>query len=177
MLAVGAASATVVVSLDADCRVPEPTRLVDWYADQLSSGAAGAYTHIRYSDLRPMLSVRARVASHHLSRWAKRALLRIPTLRGGNFAVDRRLLVALYDERAIGDELSLGPMLKARGHRVAYSGRRAHAVVTSGRWMLGGWGRLVRYLGYRLRYNVRALRTDEEGIEARRATLHQRDLR
>ena len=177
MLAVRAAEAAFVVSLDADCRVPDPTALLDWYADRLEAGDAAAYTHIRYDDLRPMLSVRARVASHHASRYVKRRLLGIPTLRGGNFATRRDTLIALQDEGAVGDELSLGPLLRARGHAVAYSGRRARAVVTSGRWMLGGWRRLAGYLRYRLRYNRLALRTDPEGIEARRAVLHQEDLR
>lgn len=170
---VRAASSDRVVLFDADTRVPSPTAVLDWYVEQFARGAAAAYTHVGHYDVRPMWSVRARVASHHLARWVKRVVLRIPTTRGSNYGIDRTVLLPLYDRGLLADDLNVGPTVKAAGGRVAYSGSREVRVLTSGRKFSGGWRRLARYLRYRLLYNVRLMRT-RDGHEDR---YHRRPLR
>jgi hypothetical protein len=171
-----AASAEHLVLFDADCRIADPSRLLDWYVRQLEGGAQAAYTRVGYYDFRPLWSVRARIVAHHLARWIKRVVLRIPTTRGSNYAVDRSVFLRLYEQGRLVDDLNVGPAVKASGGRVAYSGRRSLQVLTSGRKFRGGWRRLARYLRYRLLYNLRVLRArtgDRKGGEA----YHQRPLR
>jgi hypothetical protein len=169
-----AASSERVILFDADCRILNPTRVLDWYVEQFERGAQAAYTHVGYYDLRPLWSVRARIAAHHLTRWAKRVILRIPTTRGSNYAVDRSLFLRLYEQGLLVDDLNVGPAVKAAGGPVAYSRARSLRVLTSGRKFRGGWRRLARYLRYRLLYNVRVLRAgDRKGGE----TYHHKPLR
>ena len=170
-----AAEADRILLFDADCRIPEPTLLLDWYVDQFRSGAKVAYTRVGHYDLRPLWSVRARIAAHHLSRWVKRVLLRIPTTRGSNYGVDRTAFLRAYEGGLLTDDLNVGPAVKAAGGRVVYSGAPRLQVLTSGRKFRGGWRRLARYLRYRLLYNVRLLRA-QAGKHARKS-YHQRPLR
>jgi hypothetical protein len=170
---VRAAASDRVILFDADTRVPNPTAVLDWYVEQFARGAGAAYTHVGHYDVRPMWSVRARVASHHLARWVKRVVLRIPTTRGSNYGIDRTVLLPLYDRGLLADDLNVGPTVKAAGSRVAYSGSRELRVLTSGRKFSGGWRRLARYLRYRLLYNVRLIRT-RDGHEN---PYHKRPLR
>jgi hypothetical protein len=170
---VRAAASDRVILFDADTRVPNPTAVLDWYVEQFARGAGAAYTHVGHYDVRPMWSVRARVASHHLARWVKRVVLRIPTTRGSNYGIDRTVLLPLYDRGLLADDLNVGPTVKAAGSRVAYSGSRELRVLTSGRKFSGGWRRLARYLRYRLLYNVRLIRT-RDGHEN---PYHRRPLR
>jgi hypothetical protein len=146
-----------IVLFDADCRVPNPTRLLDWYVEQFDSGADVVYSRVDYFDLRKLWSVRARILVHRIARWFKRAALRFPTTRGSNYGVRRDVFLRLYDEGRISDDLNVGPAAKAGGHRIAYSGDRSLAVLTSGRKFKGGWKKLAFYLVYRLRYNARLL--------------------
>ena len=171
-----AASSERLILFDADCRIPEPSLLLDWYVQQFERGAQAAYTRVGYYELRPLWSVRARIAAHHLARWIKRALLRIPTTRGSNYAVDRSVFLRLYEEGRLVDDLNVGPAVKAAGGRVAYSGRRALRVLTSGRKFRGGWWKLARYLRYRFLYNVRILRA-RAGDRKRADPYHHRPLR
>ncbi len=152
-----AASSEVVLTFDADCRVPHPGSLIDWYVSQFEGGADCAYTHVAYYQFRERPSIRARFVIHHTSRWFKRVVLRIPTNRGSNYAVRRTRLLELYDEGMLADEINVGPTIKACGGSVAYSGQRKLTVLTSGRMFSGGWFKLVRYFAYRLRYNWRVL--------------------
>jgi glycosyltransferase involved in cell wall biosynthesis len=169
-----AAASERLIHLDADCRIPNPSLLFDWYIDQFDRGAHAAYTHVDYYDLRPLWSVRARIVVHHLARWVKRVFLRIPTIRGSNYAVDRSVFLRLYEQGLLVDDLNVGPAVKAAGERVAYSRVRSLRVLTSGRKFRGGWRKLARYLRYRLLYNVRVLRTgDRKGGE----TYHHKPLR
>jgi hypothetical protein len=174
---VRAAASDRVILFDADSRVPNPTAVLDWYVEQFARGAAAAYTHVGHYDVRPMWSVRARVASHHLARWVKRVVLRIPTTRGSNYGVDRTVLLPLYDRGLLADDLNVGPTVKAAGRRVAYSGSRDVRVLTSGRKFSGGWRRLARYLRYRLLYNVRLIRRREDSTGKRANPYHRRPLR
>ena len=151
-----------LVSFDADCRIPDATSLLDWYVEAFRSGAAGAYSHVGYRDVRPGLSIKARLAAHHGARWAKRNLLRIPTVRGSNYGVRRDLLLQLYDDGLLADDMNVGPVLRHIGQPVAYSGDRRHVVLTSGRMFKGGWYKLGRYLMYRWRYNRRVLPVRED---------------
>ncbi len=171
-----AASTERLILFDADCRIPNPSRLLDWYVQQFERGAQAAYTHVGYYGLRPLWSVRARIAAHHLARWIKRVILRIPTTRGSNYAVDRAVFLRLYDEGRLIDDLNVGPAVKAAGGRVAYSGARDLRVLTSGRRFRGGWRKLVRYLRYRLLYNVRVLQA-RTGDRKGGKTYHHKPLR
>jgi hypothetical protein len=152
-----AAESDLGLLFDADCRIPDPTALIDWYVARLGAGAYAAYTRVDYYDLKPVWSVSARIAVHHAARWVKRAILRIPTTRGSNYAVRRKVLLELYDNGMLADEMNVGPNMKALGGKVEYSGSHRLVVLTSGRMFSGGWLKLVRYLHYRLKYNVRVL--------------------
>lgn len=174
---VRAAASDRILLFDADSRIPNPTRVLDWYVEQLARGAAAAYTHVGHYDVRPGVSVRARVASHHLARWIKRVLLRIPTTRGSNYGIDRTVFLPLYERGLLADDLNVGPTVKATGGRVAYSGSRELRVLTSGRKFKGGWRRLARYLRYRLLYNVRLIRRRDDPQARRANPYHKRPVR
>ena len=157
MSGVHAAQTDYLLLFDADCRIPNATALIDWYIDRLHSGAGLAYTHVAYFDIKKDLSVYARIAAHHGARWVKRQLLHIPTTRGGNYAANRSSMVDYYNKKMLSDDLNVGPAFKAHGQTLAYSGKRELIVLTSGRVFSGGWRKLVRYLLYRLRYNLKML--------------------
>lgn len=157
MTGVRAAQTDHLLLFDADCRIPNPTALIDWYIERLQSGAGLAYTHVGHYDLRKRLSVVARMVAHHGARWVKRQLLGIPTTRGSNYAVNRANMIGFYEQRLLSDDINVGPTFKAHGLRIDYSGKRQLVVLTSGRMFTGGWSRLARYLLYRLRYNLKML--------------------
>jgi hypothetical protein len=136
-----------------------------------------AYTHVGYYDLRPVWSVRARIAIHHAARWLKRAVLRIPTIRGSNYAVDRSLFLSLYDRGLLTDDLNVGPAVKAGGGSIAYGRARDLQVLTSGRRFRGGWLKLARYLWYRTRYNIRVLPVRAPKPGEARNPFHEKPLR
>jgi Glycosyltransferase like family 2 len=169
-----AAGSEFLIHFDADCRLPNPTALLDWYVSRLEEGAAAAYTRVGYYDLRPLWSVRARIAVHHGARWAKRNILRIPTIRGSNYAIGRSLFLSLYDQGLLMDDLNVGPTVKAKGGAVAYSRDGDLQVLTSGRKFQGGWLKLIRYLGYRLGYNVRMIPAADR---KRKARYHREPMR
>ncbi len=171
------AASGLLILFDADCRIQNPSALLDWYIGQLERGMQAAYTHVGYYDLRPVWSVRARIAIHHVARWVKRIVLRIPTIRGSNYAVDRSLFLSLYDRGLLTDDLNVGPAVKASGGSIAYGKAGDLRVLTSGRRFRGGWLKLARYLWYRTRYNVRVLpvRAPEPGKA--RNPFHQKPLR
>lgn len=154
---VEAAATDRVLLFDADCRIPNSTRLFDWYVRELEHGADIAYTHVGYHELRKRASVKARILVHHAMRWAKRVVFGIPTTRGSNYAARRSTFLTLYEQGLLAEDLNVGPTVKARGGRIAYSGSRDLVVLTSGRRFKGGWLKLARYLRYRLRYNLRML--------------------
>jgi hypothetical protein len=172
-----AAASELLIQFDADCRIPNSSALLDWYVGQSGRGMQAAYTPVGYYGLRPVWSVRARITIHHLARWVKRVVLRIPTIRGSNYAVDRALFLSLYDQGLLTDDLNVGPAVKASGGSIAYGGARDLRVLTSGRRFRGGWLKLVRYLWYRTRYNIRVLpvRTPEPGKT--RNPFHEKRLR
>jgi Glycosyltransferase like family 2 len=145
------------VLFDADCRIPNATKLIDWYIAQFQHGIAVAYTHVAYNELQPGITVQARVLVHHLSRWFKRQLLGIPTTRGSNYAVDKDFILGLYDAGFLADEMNVGPTAKRKGGQIMYSGASELHVMTSGRYLTGGVRNIIRYLIYRLRYNLRVL--------------------
>ncbi len=157
-----AARARAVVTFDADCRIPDPTALIDWYVDAFAGGGRAAYTNVRYYDLREGWSIRARMAAHHGSRWVKRVLLRIPTIRGSNYAVDRDLFLGLYERGMLAEDMNVGPAMHKFSGPIPYSGDSRHVVLTSGRMFRGGWRKLSRYLLYRLRSNLRVIPVHED---------------
>jgi hypothetical protein len=152
-----AARSDKALLFDADCRIPAPTALIDWYLSTLDM-AGVAYTKVDFYDLGVERSVRMRRFIHHAARWCKRVILRVPTTRGSNYAVRRDAMLTLFDAGAIADDMNVGPVFKRAGRPVVYSGARAHVVLTSGRMIRGGgWRRLLSYARYRLRYNLRML--------------------
>lgn len=158
----------LLVHLDADVRVPDPVALLRWYAEQFASGIRVAATSVGFHEIPGGLSIRARIVSHQAARWSKRVLLRTPVTRGSNYATDRDLFLEAYDRGMIADELNVGPALVALGARYAYSGDQRLRVLTSARRFRTGWIRLVRYLRYRLAYNIRALPVDDRAAERTR---------
>lgn len=146
-----------LVLFDADCRIRNPTALIDWYIERLQDGAGLAYTHVAHYGLKKKPSIAARMIAHHGARWVKRVLLGVPTTRGGSYAVKRNKMIEFYEGKFLSDDLNVGPTFKAQGERIEYSGRRKHVVLTSGRMFRGGWVKLARYLMYRLRYNLKML--------------------
>ena len=152
-----AARSPYTILFDADCRVPNATALLDWYVKQFRAGADVAYTYVGFYDLPNRLSNHFRTLTHHGARWFKRVVLRIPTTRGSNYAVRQGMMLDLYEQGLLADEMNVGPVFKAHGGRVIYSGNRRLKVLTSGRMWTGGWAKLFRYLVYRIRYNLRVL--------------------
>lgn len=154
---VRAARSEYVVMFDADCRIPNPTALIDWYAGRLQQGASAAYGHVAHYEFTDTLSIRTWFALHHLTRWFKRVVLRIPTTRGSNYAVRRSAMLECYERGLLADDLNVGPALQRLIGPVAYSGDRRHTVYTSGRMFRPGWRKMAPYFLYRLRYNLRVL--------------------
>jgi glycosyltransferase involved in cell wall biosynthesis len=152
-----AASSETNILFDADCQIPNPTAVIDWYIKQFELGSQAAYTHVDYYDFLNSWSVRAQIFMHHTSRWVKRTFLRIPTTRGSSYAVNRSSMLQLYERGMLADEMNVGPTFKSHVGRVAYSGSSDLIVLTSGRMFKGGWVKLVKYFRYRLRYNLRVL--------------------
>lgn len=147
-----------VISFDADCRIPDSAALLEWYALQFEKGVDLAYTHVDYYDLPPGFSVQVRMFIHHASRWFRRVVLRMPTSRGSNYGVRRRRMLDLYQQGKIPYDFHVGPVMKAIGGRLAYSGARELTVYTSGRFFSGGWKELLDYLFWRLGYYYRIWR-------------------
>ena len=169
---VRAASSEYVALFDADCRIPNPTALLDWYVEQFRRGAQAAYTPVHHHDLERGFSILVWFAIHHASRWVKRRLLGVPTTRGSNYAVRRSSMLELYERGLLADEMNVGPTFKRFKGRVAYSGARRLAVLTSARMFRARWSRMIPYFWYRLRYNLRVLPV-REGVA--RVTGRERD--
>jgi len=140
---------------DADCRIPNSTALLDWYIDQLNSGADLAYTHVDYFDLPAGLVIKIRMFIHHASRWYKRVLLGIPTSRGSNYAMKRKLILELFSAERVDYDIQIGPVVKALGKKIKYSGANEHVVLTSGRFFSNSWKELFAYLIWRIGYYFR----------------------
>lgn len=157
MTGIRAANTDNLLLFDADCRIPNPTALIDWYIGRLHDGTKLAYTHVGYYELKKDLSIAARMIAHHGARWVKRQLLGIPTTRGSNYAVNKTAMLDYYEQRLLSDDLNVGPAFKTHGLRIDYSGKRDLVVLTSGRMFNSGWRRLIRYLLYRLKYNLKML--------------------
>ncbi len=147
-----------VIHFDADCRIRNATALLDWYVEQFAAGAKVAYTQVGFYDVHDSWPNRVRTLCHFTARWFKRAIMKIPTTRGSNYAVNGKMLIAAYDAGMVADELNVGPTIKASGGRAVFSNARQHLVLTSGRMFTGrSWVRLFQYLKYRLRYNLRVI--------------------
>ena len=159
---VRAAASENAILFDADCKLVSPTDLIDWFIQKLNAGAALAYTHVDYFDLDPGLVVKLRVFIHHASRWVKRVVLRIPTARGSSYAVNRTVFLQAYDKDMLADELTVGPVVKAMGLKIAYTHAKNLRVLTSGRMFQGGWIALFKYFRYRLRYNLKMIPVGED---------------
>jgi hypothetical protein len=154
---VRAAASEHVILLDADCRVPQPTEVVNWYVGVLSAGADAAYTRVDHHGLLPGVTPRIRVYLHHAGRWIKRVAFRVPTMRGSNYAVRRSAFLRLFDRGAMVHDINVGPAFKASGARIAFSGAAELRVLTSARFLRPGWMRLIRFVPKRIVYNLRVI--------------------
>lgn len=152
------AHASRVLLFDADCRIPDPTALINWYISRFEDGFDLAYTHVDYTDLPPGISVKARMFVHHLSRWIRRTILNIPTSRGSNYAIRRELILDLFAQGRIPYDIHVGPVVKSLGGRIAYSAAKELVVLTSGRFFAPGWKVLAEYLVWRTGYYRRILK-------------------
>jgi hypothetical protein len=153
-----AARSAIVILFDADCRIPDPTALINWYIARFDDGCDLAYTHVAYTDLSADLSVKARMWVHHTSRWLRRNILGTPTSRGSNYAIRRQLILDLFAQGRIPYDIHVGPVVKSMRGRIAYSGAKELVVLTSGRFFTPGWKVLVEYLIWRTGYYRRILK-------------------
>lgn len=158
MPGIRAASSSLVILFDADCRVPNITAVTDWYIKQFAQGAKLAYTRVDYYELGDHWSISFRIHVHHLMRWIKRVPLRIPATRGSNYAVDQSTMVQQFDAGYLADDLNIGPAFKAVGVKIVYSSAKELRVLTSGRMFNPRSPyRIYRYFRYRFLYNLRML--------------------
>ena len=152
------AQSSKILLFDADCRIPNPTALIDWYIAKFDEGYDLSYTHVEYTELPPGISVKARMFVHHASRWFRRTVLGIPTSRGSNYAIRKKMILHLFAEGRIPYDIHVGPVVKSIRGKIAYSGARELVVFTSGRFFTPGWKVLVEYLIWRTRYYLRILK-------------------
>ncbi len=161
-----AASTEAVILFDADCRIIDSTDLIDWYVAQFETGADIAYTHVDYFDLGNHWSIRVRIVAHYLSRWFKRVCLGIPTARGSNYAVNRALMLELYNRGLLADDMNVGSAFRSVRANVAYSNAPRLRVLTSGRMFTPrGPGQVMRYWRYRFLFNMRVLPVGPDAAE------------
>ncbi len=153
------ANSSKIILFDADCRIPNPTSLVDWYIQQFDDNYDLAYTHVDYTDLPPGISVKVRMFVHHAWRWFRRNILRTPTSRGSNYAIRKKFILELFAKGLIPYDLHVGPAVKANGGKISYSGAKELVVLTSGRFFAPGWKVLFDYLVWRTGYYRRILKT------------------
>lgn len=147
-----------IIHFDADCRILNATALLDWYVAEFGKEAKVAYTQVGFYDIRDSWPNRVRTLCHFFARWVKRTIMRVPTTRGSNYAVNRTMQIEAYEAGMLADELNVGPTIKAAGGRVVFSNAKELLVLTSGRMFTGrSWLRLFKYLNYRFRYNLRLL--------------------
>ncbi len=163
-LGVRATKSEITIHFDADCRVADINALLDWFIESLNAGASLAYSHVGYYELRKLMSVRAKIAIHHTIRRFKRNILRIPTTRGSNYAVNKSVFLELYDAGKLSVDLQIGPAVKLTGCRIAYSGHPSLRVLTSGRRFRGGWIKMFGYFRYRLHFNLKATPTRKRDV-------------
>jgi Glycosyltransferase like family 2 len=152
------ANSEITIQFDADCRIPNITPLLDFYVEQLNSGYMLAYAPVHFFNLPEDSTIPIRVRIHHTVRSIKRNLLKIPTPRGSSYAINRTILIRLYETRKLRDDIQIGPNIKALGGKSAYSDDWNLRVLTSGRKMRKGWWRMIRYVVRRLMFNLSFLR-------------------
>jgi hypothetical protein len=153
-----AANSSRIILFDADCRISNPTALINWYIQRFDDNYDLAYTHVDYTDLPPGVSVKARMLVHHAWRWFRRNILGTPTSRGSNYAIRKKFILQLFADGRIPYDLHVGPAVKATGGKIAYSGAKELIVLTSGRFFAPGWKVLIEYLVWRTGYYRRILK-------------------
>ncbi len=162
------ANSSKIILFDADCRIPNPTALIDWYIKQFDDNYDLAYTHVEYTDLPPGISVKARMFIHHAWRWFRRNIVGTPTSRGSNYAIRKKLILELFAAGRIPYDLHVGPVVKSSGCKISYSGAKELVVLTSGRFFEPGWKVLFEYLIWRTGYYRRILK-----MKPKKATTEQ----
>jgi len=152
--ALGARSALseYTIHFDADCRIPDATRLIDWYIQQFNLGAKLAYTYVGYYDLPTGPAMKLWMGLYKTFRWFKRVALRIPVSRGSNYAVIRSVLLEMYDKDLLNYDIKVGATIRSIGGKIAYSGEKSLVVLTSGRNFRGDWKELFDYMVWRISY-------------------------
>jgi len=146
------ASSECTIHFDADCRLPDATHLINWYIQQFDMGFHLAYTYVGYFDLPPSSAMKSRMILYNTFRWFKRVVLRIPVSRGSNYAILRSLMLKLYDQGLLNYDIKVGTTIKSIGGKIAYSGDKSLAVLTSGRNFRGDWKELFEYIAWRMGY-------------------------
>ena len=146
------ASSECTIHFDADCRLPDATHLINWYIQQFDAGFRLAYTYVGYYDLPASLAMKSRMILYNTFRWFKRVVLRIPVSRGSNYAILRSLMLKLYDQGLLNYDIKVGTTIKSIGGKIAYSGDKSLAVLTSGRNFRGDWKELFEYIAWRMGY-------------------------
>jgi hypothetical protein len=106
-------------------------------------------------DLPAGFSVKVRMFIHHTSRWFRRSVLGIPTIRGSNYGIKRKLMLDLFAQGRLRYDILVGPVIRSIGGRIAYSGSKDLIVYTSGRFFTGSWKELFSYLKWRVGYYLR----------------------
>jgi hypothetical protein len=61
----------------------------------------------------------------------------------------------LFAQGRIQYDIHVGPVVKAVGGEISYSGAKEHVVFTSGRFFSNSWRELISYLLWRLGYYLR----------------------
>ena len=153
--AVQAASSENTIHFDADCRVRNVTAVLDTYVDRLNDGCALVYSPVEYFGISDELVMKVRVSIHHAARSFKRNILKIPTPRGSNYAVNRTIFLQLYKTGKLRDDIQLGPNIKAIGAKHQYCCSDETVVLTSGRRIRKGWLKIIRYIYRRSIFNIR----------------------
>jgi hypothetical protein len=65
------------------------------------------------------------------------------------------LILELFARGSVHYDIQVGPVVKAKGGDVAYSGAKEHIVFTSGRFFSNSWKELFSYLIWRVGYYLR----------------------
>lgn len=173
---VEAANSEITIQFDADCRIPNITPLLDFYVEKLNSGYMLAYAPVHFFDLPKGTTIPIRVSIHHTVRSIKRNLLKIPTPRGSSYAINRTILIRLYETRKLRDDIQIGPNIKALGGKCIYSDDWNLRVLTSGRKIRKGWWRMIRYVVRRLVFNIKFLRDTNAAKSILRSGKHGSNL-
>lgn len=134
MAALQTVQCRAAVFFDADCRIPHPTKCLDWYAHAFTDPSTKlAYTRIAYFNWPSGVGMWLWLRVHYLWRWTKRNLLRVPTPQGASYAMDQKLKCQLYEQGYLADETAIGRLAQSFKHKTVYNGSRSCQITTDAR--------------------------------------------